>query len=481
MTQQQIQLEINFNKSEENAFRTRLNNAEFQITVELPVPSADTPLVEAVRKYADFADFIKSRENPCAQIAFVNDVPAGYSLDPVTFASELCKESRSNHIIYLNGMGRTVRDLQDMVGHAVSEGFRNFCAYCGTPAYGSDEAEVRKYHFAESTNILHSMQANQQSPAFIGTMVNPYQYSMSSAYAQSFHMFRDIANGASFITTSYGWDAKKLQELVWNLYRSEVNIPVIAGLAVLTPENAETICAGKVPGVHVSPDFIHMLRQERTHSFTQFQAAQLRHLQIHAAGAKLLGYNGIQLSGTTNIEYLSLVFKRIREALNEFRTFDEWKAAYFDYYDQMTMIPYPSNFYMFKDLLKKQQLESNPSPMSEDMEKPSGKEKLSHNLAKLLCKHADTNDAAERRITKKILVQCHACNACTLPQTDYVCPYECPMELLNGSCGLNNADGTCHINGNECIFAKRIRFAAQEEDFSSLSEGCIPENTSISK
>ena len=470
MTREAIQLEMNFEGTNENRFKQRLDLGEFQLIAELPVPSADTPLADAVRRAADFEYLVHSQEHPKASIAFIDEAPAGYALDMVQFATELCKYSRDRHILYLHGRDRTVKDILESVRHAHAEGFKNFCAVTGAAPDGGGEAETRKHVFLESVNMLGPIRDAGLPSVSVGAVVNPFQYTPESAYAQSFKMFRKLANGADYLVAQYGWDMMKLQELIWNLFRREINIPTAARMMFLTPDNAEQLCAGAFHGVNISPDFEKLLKNERDHSSAQFEAAQLRRIQIHAAGARLLGFSAVQIAGVTNVALLETIFQKIREAFQEFQSFEDWRTAYREYYDRP---PYPNEFYLFGNLLESD-LPTDQLTLAAGIRPPTGSEKIRRRLAGALFANADKLPARERRMTKKLLVSCRGCGHCRLPLTDYVCPETCPKGLANGSCGCGKANGNCELMDAECVFSKRLRIADSRIDYSSLEEGAVP-------
>ena len=473
MTRESIQLEMNFDGTNENRFKQRFDLGEFQLVAELPVPSADTPLADAVHRAADFEYLIHSQEHPKASIAFVSEAPAGYSLDMVQFASALCKYSRDRHVLFLHGRDNTTGDILESVKYAYSEGFRNFCAVTGAAVHGETAEQTRGHVFLESVNMLGAIRGADLPSISVGAVVNPFQYTPESAYAQSFKMFRKLANGADYLVAQYGWDMKKLQELIWNLFRREINIPTVARLMFLTPDNAEQLCAGAFHGVHISPDFEVLLKKERSHSFAQFEAAQLRRIQIHAAGARLLGFSAVQIAGITNVALLETVFQKIREAFQEFQTFQDWRTAYEEYYDRLDMAPYPNEFYLFGKLLESD-LPAEQLSLAAGIRPLTRSERFRRNLAGSLFANADKLPARERRLTKKLLVSCRGCDLCRLPLTDYVCPETCPKGLANGSCGCGKANGECELMDAECVFAKRLRIADSRIDYSSLEEGVVP-------
>lgn len=473
MIQEAIQLEMNFNGTNENRFKQRFDLGEFQFIAELPVPSADTPLADAVRRASDFEFLVHSQEHPKASIAFIDAAPSGYALDMVQFATELCQYSRDRHVLYLHGRDRTMKDVLESVRHAHSEGFKNFCVVTGSAVHGENAAQTRKHVFTESVNMLGAIRDAGLPSVSVGAAVNPYQYTPESAYAQSFKMFRKLANGADYLVAQYGWDMMKLQELIWNLFRREINIPTVARLMFLTPDNAEQLCAGAFHGVHISPDFEVLLKAERDHSAAQFEAAQLRRIQIHAAGARLLGFSAVQIAGVTNVALLKTIFQKIREAFQEFQTFQDWRTAYGEYYARLDMAPYPNEFYLFDKLLETD-LPVGQLALAPGIRPLTRSEKFRRKMAGALFANADKLPARERRLTKKILVSCRGCDQCRLPQTDYVCPETCPKGLANGSCGCGKANGGCELMDAECVFAKRLRIADDRIDYSSLEEGAVP-------
>ena len=473
MIREAIQLEMNFDGTDENRFKQRFDLGEFQLIAELAVPSADTPLADAVRRAADFEYLVHSQEGPKASIAFIDEAPSGYALDMVQFATELCKYSRDRHVLYLHGRDKTAKDIQETLHHAFSEGFKNFCAVTGAAVRGESAAQTRKHPFLESVNLLGEIRRAELPSISVGAVVNPFQYTPESAYAQSFKMFRKLANGADYLVSQYGWDMMKLQELIWNLSRREINIPTVARLLFLTPDNAEQLCSGAFHGVHISPDFESLLRAERDHSSAQFEAAQLRRIQIHAAGARLLGFSAVQIAGVTNVSLLETIFQKIREAFREFQSFQDWLAAYKEYYYRLEMAPYPNKFYLFGKMLESE-LPTEQLTLAPGILPPSRSERFRQNLAGTLFANADKLPARERRLTKKLVVSCRGCDLCRLPLTDFVCPETCPKGLANGSCGRNKANGGCELMDGECVYAKRLRLANSRLDFSSLEEGIVP-------
>ena len=62
MSRNSIQLEMNFNGSEENLFRSRLESGEFQILAEIALPEGEISADEINGRYADFEYLVLGRK-----------------------------------------------------------------------------------------------------------------------------------------------------------------------------------------------------------------------------------------------------------------------------------------------------------------------------------------------------------------------------------------------------------------------------------
>ena len=469
-----IQLEMNFEGNTENIFRKRLNNGEFQVLAEIALPSANARIREEAEKYAEY-EMIALRSKMPAGLAFVDEYPSPEgSVDPVLFAMELCHTNRDHHLFYVNGRNRSVQNQYEIIRVARGEGFKNFCAVSGTPVAYEDAKETARRRFAESVLLLDRLRQDPIDGVYAGCSVNPYKYTASDLCMQNFKLIKKINCGAAFAVTQYGWDLMKLQELRWYLSSRGMHLPSIARFLMLTPERARELCSGKVPGIHISPDLEGMLHQEMSHSMGQFEAAQWRRIQIHAAGARFLGYSGIQIAGVERPDQIHTLLNRISEAMKEFSSFEDWLHTYCEYYDRLDLAPYPFRFYEFEDLFSSAKLPEQLVHTPAEIRSMTAGEKFRYDLASRLFAHADTLPANEKYLTKKLLVSCKSCANCRLPLTQFVCPENCPKHLANGPCGAVKVDGTCEFAHQECIHLKRMRIAALSNDYVSLEEKVIP-------
>ncbi len=465
-----IQLEMNFDGAMGNRFKEKLDNGNFQVLVEINAPPSETKLADAVARFSEIEYLVSAKQELNAALTFTDRYAYPDSLDNIQLAAALCRTDRDRHLICVSGRDRTVADLEKILGHAANEGFKNIIAVSGESIKDDSLKQVQSRLFTESVHILRSIREKFNKNLFAGCAVNPYKYTPCTCFPQYFKLIKKINLGASFMVTQFGWDMLKLQELRWSLFRRSLHIPSIARFLVLTPDKAEEICSGKLPGVHISPDFQAMLRRETMHSMAQFEAAQWRRIQIHAAGARFLGYSGIQIAGLERPDQINIMLNRIKEALNEFAGFEEWRTAYLEYYARLDMAPYPYRFYEFEDLFSKAHPSEMPRMANAEIPPLEDGEKFKLNLARKLFANAGRLPASERYLTKKLLVSCRGCPECRLPSTAFVCPETCPKGMANGPCGASKANGECEHTAKECIYSKRMRIAAQDNDYISLEE-----------
>jgi hypothetical protein len=262
------------------------------------------------------------------------------------------------------------------------------------------------------------------------------------------------------------------QTFSWYMLNRQSYIPMIAHLTILTPDRAEKIIAGKVPGVRISAAFRKLLEQELSGSKAQFEAAQYRRLELQSAGCRLLGYSGVQISGVDYPGRAQIIASRIRSALQEFRSFEHWLDEYNYHQASAEMSSGIRNYHLYDRVLRRAYSFDEP-PQISDPGKPdySWKEKLSYKLKRKLFAKADKHRPDRDFLLKKILVKCRGCDKCDLPSNHFICTKVCPMKLSNGPCGAVGEDGKCSFSAAECIFVKKVRCSRWREGISCLESG----------
>ncbi len=475
----ELQLQMNLDAAPtRNRFREQLNSGEFVLLVENSSPGKDTDPAAASGRLAELESAVLAIKCIPAALA----VTDGYHISErswraAEYVAALSPENRDRHVLYLSGRHTDRNELKTLTHLAREAGICNLVAVSGDAIRGESARENRKHRFFESIETLAELQGlKTKTPLLMtGATINPFQYSSYSLFAQYGKMIRKINSGAEFIVTQAGWDMLKLQTLRWYLSLRNFFFPTIARLIVLTPERVEKILAGHHPGVNISPDFRKILDKELRFSLNQFEAAQWRRLELQAAGCRLLGYSGIQLSGVDNRARLDIAAERIAAALEEFTSFDHWLSEYNSYLARAEMAPMTASFNLFDRTLRRSYPETPPRMGDIGEPEVGAGENMAWNLRNFLFANSDRQDPDSRRLLKTLFAGCKGCEKCRLPQTEYVCPELCPKRLANGPCGGIRPDGNCEIpNFGECVHRKIARLAYAHDRLSSLEDTIVP-------
>jgi len=467
-------MEIDFQKQKrENVFRERLNKGSFYVLIEAITP-------EKKEDFAIAANRLKAVESSLGKYDIIGtglaitDKTAGWNTWNVAdFANELSKEGRDRHVLYLSGRNATIKDVSDTIARCRSSGFQNLVPVTGDGYFPEGYKRRHKLNFVDSVCILNMLKSvDEDGFHFAGCTMNPFKYTPSDIFPQYYKMVKKMKQGAEFIVTQSGWDMMKLQELRWYLEMRELHFPSIARFSLLTIELYEEIFSGKKPGMIISAELRKILLNEAKYGYAQFASAQWRRLQIYAAGAKFLGYSGIQISGIERQEHIATACSKVAEAMNEFKSFEEWRDGYLNYLSRADMTPYPYRFYMFNNLFTRAYPELA-TMKSADLPVGGKFEKLHYSLCRLFFSKVHRHAANEHLLAKKIFVGCRRCSTCRIPFTQFVCPETCPKGLANGPCGGTHIDGTCEFGGKQCIHAKIFRLSAWQKELHSLEERYI--------
>ena len=462
-----IQLQMNFGKdSDGNQFQKQVYSADFTILFELAVPSEDADLASTVKRLKSLTDFItEPKDLPCG-IAFIDANPDQKSYPILDFAAAIAPEQRDSHLIYLSGRGKDAETVAGFFAQCRLEGFKNIVCVSGMPSL---KKNIKVY---ESVKMLR-MNQEHEKPLFTGAVVNPFKYEICTSIAQSLHLTKKARAGADFAVTQFGWDIAKLQEISWQMNRTGCNIPLFARQMILTPSAAMDLCSGNYPGIRFSKNFQQALRGEMQLSTAQFLAAQWKRFQLNVAGARFLGYSGIQIGGIESFAAAKTAYQMVQESFKIFPTVQDWLEAVKDYYSQMIIAPYPWRYYLFDNLLQPEVTRDEASVSKQPIPEPLSGEMFRYNLAKKLFSKSHQHPAAERRLSKKLIVSCKGCGQCRLPLSLFQCPEACPLGFCNGQCGEVDVSGKCFLTDSECVYAKHIRMAVALRDYSFLEETVI--------
>jgi hypothetical protein len=176
---------------------------------------------------------------------------------------------------------------------------------------------------------------------------------------------------------------------------------------LLTPDKVDKITSGGLPGINISQDFLNILNRELRFSSSQFEAAQYRRLELQAAGCKLLGFNGIQISGVDSADKMRIAMSRIDRALKEFTNLAHWAEEYKFYMARSDMAPGEKDFYLIDKLLEAASPEQDTLALTEfELPKLSFSQNFKDKARRFFFPEADLQAAGERRWLKKLLAGC---------------------------------------------------------------------------
>jgi len=294
-----IQPELTLNGANENRAKERSDSKVFQAFLEMNAPSPDTALSDVKKLYYDYEYEALSRTGISAALAFTDKEKSAGRMGTLDFARELCLDSRDSHLFYVSGYNRNIGDCFSVVRQAQQEGFKNFCLVSGLPREEINGKIKHREHFTESVYMLKSFSKSVSGNAVFGCVHNPFRYLPWSAYAASFKLIKKAFSGAGFVVSQFGWDLKKIQEMRWYMFSRFMDLPSVARICYFSRDEAAGLLSDGIRGISLSPDIRALLEYEQNVSEKKFHDVQMYRVLLNAAGAKFLGFKGVQISGAT--------------------------------------------------------------------------------------------------------------------------------------------------------------------------------------
>jgi methylenetetrahydrofolate reductase (NADPH) len=463
----EFQLDMTLNTSA-NPLKSALDKGKFVFLAECAPPENARNREDAVERMLPLAEMMAKQEDLCGALA-VTDLPES-AWSAIDIASALPEKFRRGNLYCLSGRGRSEDEIFEELQCAANAGIENILAISGN-ASGMPVRECRARNFCSSIRQLE-IASSMKHPFFAGTQFNPFHYERNTVFALYNSLAEKINAGTQFIVTQSGWDMLQNQAMAWYLMNRKCYIPKIAHLTLLTPDRAEKIIAGKVPGVSMTPAFRKLLERELSGSRAQFEAAQYRRIELQSAGCRLMGYSGVQIAGVDYPGRAQIIAQRIRAALQEFRSFEHWLDEYNSHQAGAEMGSSVSRYHLYDRVLHRGYDFDEPPEIRNPGEVDfSWKEKFMYHLKKMLFAKADKQRPGRDYFLKKALTGCPGCTQCTLPQNNFLCIRNCPKGLDHGPCGAVKEDGSCEICPSECIFVRKVRCSRYFEGVSGLESG----------
>ena len=299
---------------------------------------------------------------------------------------------------------------------------------------------------------------------FPGAVVSPFKYTEASVMQQYYKMEKKITAGAKFFITQVGWDWKKSLELFQYLRESNIDVPIIGDvylLSSLTPA-PQLMHDIKLTGCFVSDALFEKVCSETVGEHLERAAQQV-------AMYKAIGAAGVDIGGLMDFEMLAGILSRAAEIGSEWQQFKDnlyWPAENgFYLYDQHGQrkppAKYPKKFrqrvfnFMHHWLLDP---DYRGFHVFKRVMSFFGTGKGKGLFYKLF-------NACEKPV-KYLMFDCQTCGDCFLPEDFSWCTMGgCEKGMSNAPCGDATVDGRCGNNLDRiCIGEYIYEAAAAEKD-----------------
>jgi methylenetetrahydrofolate reductase (NADPH) len=296
-----------------------------------------------------------------------------------------------------------------------------------------------------------------------GCVVSPFKQLESETMAQYFKLWRKVQEGADFVVTQVGFDARKFEELLHYMRDAGMNVPVLGNVYILNLPVARAMNRKGVPGCVVT-DKLYRACVEESQSPDKGKSASLIRAAKLIAVLRGIGYSGVHIGGPhLRYEDIGWVIRKSAELSGDWRTL----AREFDY-------PQKDGYYLYEKKLSTGLNADTFSPRPDAPARTPGYTAMRflHRIAFAegapfygsLCSffRSITGTRLEGPLTeleyliKFVSSRCRRCGDCTLGEVAFLCPQsQCPKFLFNGQCG-GSAEGWCEVFPGtlRCIFVR---------------------------
>ncbi len=437
--------QFNMSYSGDSRFAEMLENPSFSIVLE--IPSGDE--MSSVKELLKFA-----ADEPSVFAVALPDCDAAAPDKPqLNFAEDAIAITAKPVISYISGRDRSMDDILTSINRLRGMGLRDFVAVTGNLEKGTGNC-------MDSTDIMQFIMKSGADNC-VGGVVNPFKYVHEDQFFQYSRFSAKMRSGARFFTAQAGWDMKKYQELIWYLRSREMLVPVLARVAVIDTSDEGILSSMLKPGVPV-PLHIGANAQRCAANPEEFTREQTRLAALVAVGCRLMGYNGIQLSGIHTSAEFEAFLKNYDEITAKYSVFSSWAAAWNSEFRETALFPIMPNlpegsapFYLYDALMVPEVQEFDVKTAKSSKRKvaePAFRDRLRYNF------FASPETPLFVRKAAKWICRCRL-NDAQLDGCLGVDPGLCPKGLLKGPCGNSTADGLCECGDYPCVFQRVLRLA----------------------
>jgi methylenetetrahydrofolate reductase (NADPH) len=436
----------------------------------------------------------------------VTDNPGGHpTLAPDVIGLEILRLG-IDPIIHFTCKDKNRNQIESILYALDRIGVHNLLVMTGDyPLYGF-QGKARPVYDIDSVHLLRlisrmnqGLDIDERAPgggvggppthAVKGCAVSPFKRLESETMAQYYKLFKKVREGADFVITQVGFDARKFDEVLRFMRGNNMNTPILGNVYVLNLPVARVMNRKGVPGCVVTDKLLHDYEEESRTNDKGRSAKLLRAAKLIAL-LRGIGYDGVHIGGP-NLKYedVEWVIGKSMEL------FGDWQSLVFEF-----DYPQPGGFYLYerndrtglnKDVLTARSKAPSRAPGYAVM-------RLLHRAAfasdaplySLACEFFAKTDGSsvEPAFTeleywvKFFTSRCRRCGDCTLAEMAFLCPQsQCPKFLFNGQCG-GSSEGWCEVfpGARRCIFVRAYdRLKAYGEEESLRSEYIRPRNWAL--
>lgn len=505
-----------------NRLKEGLENGEFVVTCEMiPGRGART---DAQEKLVNQAEELMATGRVHA--ISITDNPGG---NPALSSEAFAKELASKDITTLVHMSCKDRNRNMLAGSLFAlerQEMENILAMAGDypnsgwsgvarPVFDLDSVQLLQmigsmnagFTVPDAGEAVPKPDAETMEPThfFAGACVNPFKYNEGELIPQYYKLDKKVVAGAQFVISQVGYDARKMQELIW--YMNDMgygHIPAIANIYILAAGAARYMHNGGVPGVVVTDELLNTIAREKENSDDKGKHARLLRAAKMVAIARGLGYRGVHIGGigvnADSVTYILDTADELQDSWEELASelqFGKRDGFYFYMRDASTGM---NASHTNGDHIYAPRLEEHPECSIQDNYPLS---RFVHQLIftpgkNLFPLFHDVEMALEDRwdailgpgngryrphpiehVGKTLIYGCQDCGDCGLYATAYVCPMtQCPKSQRNGPCG-GSTDGWCEVypGVRRCIYYRAYyRLKAYGEEASLGDWSICPNN-----
>ena len=402
----------------------------------------------------------------------VTDNPGGHpALAPDVVGYEICRMG-IEPIVHFTCKDKNRNQIESLLYMLDRLGIHNLLAMTGDyPLYGF-QGKAKPVYDLDSVHLLRlvdrmnrGLDISMKAPGggtpvrptrmVKGCVVSPFKQTEPETMAQYFKLWKKVREGADFVITQVGFDARKFGELLRYMTDAGLDVPVLGNVYILNLPVARAMNRKGVPGCVVTDKLFRACEEESRSPDKGRSAALLRAAGLIAV-LRGIGYRGVHIGGPNlKGDEVEWVIGKATELSGDWRSL----AADFDY-------PQKDGYYLYG---------KGPDAAPDAVSRKAPGYAVMRSLHRVafaegaplygaLCAFFRSISATRfeapvtemEYLVKFVSSRCRRCGDCTLAEVAFLCPQSlCPKFLFNGQCG-GSAEGWCEVfpGTRRCIFVR---------------------------